>query len=447
MSVLRSEAAHLSPCIGLALGSTLLRRLYDLEPAVQLAEGARVHNGVDGSTSLYRASAVGALLRDSFHRNHPDEPLRPTTNRSLPCAHLSPSLIAHVLGLAWRRPGGEAIGKALRAATCSETGFDVPKLARTTGVTIARFERLVAQVVAADDEPDAPLPHTGSAILLRHLWLRSSSREDLWTYLATLEAHYGPALSADAHDLSRSAWRAQPPYGAAELAAPSVLSAAVDVFSRDVDEALSDRRASFERLAAALALGGSRASPLLQGRYGYREQPPVADCAEMVARELLNALLWDSATQSFDTSRLPPSSLPELRAFYAPGGPADRDGAAVAGSGSGGAGGHDSEVTGEASGEAAWHAGPPAYSTAAAAWFEIVSNRKPIAYLAGLPGQRYEMTPTVENVATCIGVLMGVPGRVRTPEDLGAFWRECHPERGVALRTSALRDRMYLLEP
>jgi hypothetical protein len=38
---------------------------------------------------------VEALLRDSFHRNHPDEPLRPTTNRSLPCAHLSPSLIAH----------------------------------------------------------------------------------------------------------------------------------------------------------------------------------------------------------------------------------------------------------------------------------------------------------------------------------------------------------------
>ncbi len=465
MTALRSEAAHLSPCVGLALGSTLLRRIYDLEPAVQLAEGARVHNGVDGETGLYRASAVGALLRDSFHRNMVEEPLRPTTNRSLPCAHLSASLTGHVLGLAWRRPGSEAISKALRVATCSETGYDVPKLARKTGVTIARFERLVAQVAAADDEADAPLPYAGSAILLRHLWLRSSSREDLWTFLATLEEHYGPALSPDAHRLGRQAWIEQPPFGAADMASLAVLRAARHVFSRG-ESAPSEVHASYERLAAALALGGSRAAPLLQGRYGYDEQPPVADCAEMVARELLNALLWDPTAQAFDSSRLPPSSLPELLAYYAPGGPADRDGGAVmvAGGGDGGGGGAsgvggasggggggigddgEGETAGEARSQAGWHAGPPVNSAAAAVWFELVSNRKPIAYLAGLPGRRYEMAPTVDNVATCVGVLLGVASRVRTPEALGAFWNEREPERRVELRTNAQRDRMYLLE-
>ena len=66
-------------------------------------------------------------------------------------------------------------------------------------------------------------------------------------------------------------------------------------------------------LAAALALGGTRAAPLNQGRYGYRGQPAVADCAEVCARELLNSLLWDAAAQRFDTDRLPPRAADALR--------------------------------------------------------------------------------------------------------------------------------------
>ena len=42
--------------------------------------------------------------------------------------------------------------KALRAATCSETGLSLPALARETGVSIARFERLVEAVAAADGD-------------------------------------------------------------------------------------------------------------------------------------------------------------------------------------------------------------------------------------------------------------------------------------------------------
>ena len=48
---------------------------------------------------------------------------------------------------------------------------------------------------------------------------------------------------------------------------------------------------AFEVLAAAQALGGARSVPLLQGGYGFQAQPPVADCTELVTRELLNALL------------------------------------------------------------------------------------------------------------------------------------------------------------
>ena len=82
---------------------------------------------------------------------------------------------------------------------------------------------------------------------------------------------------------------------------------------------------AFEVLAAALAQGGCRAPPLNQGRYSYLEQPAVADCAEMCARELCNALLWDPAAQRFDESRIPPNASGDVRAFYAPDGPAYGD--------------------------------------------------------------------------------------------------------------------------
>ena len=48
---------------------------------------------------------------------------------------------------------------ALRGATCSSTGLKLPALAKETGVSVARFERLVEAVAEADAEDfDAPLP-------------------------------------------------------------------------------------------------------------------------------------------------------------------------------------------------------------------------------------------------------------------------------------------------
>ena len=148
---------------------------------------------------------------------------------------------------------------------------------------------MVAYAQAPDDEADAPLAaHTGTALLLRHLWLRASSRRELWDYLSALHTRHGPVL-LDAADGSLEAlehdWMALPPFGADELAGPAVLEAAMTSFAESDDGSDNTRAAaSFEVLAAALALGGSRAAPLNQGRYSFRDQPPVADCAELCAR-------------------------------------------------------------------------------------------------------------------------------------------------------------------
>ena len=42
----------------------------------------------------------------------------------------------------------------------------------------------------------------------------------------------------------------------------------------------------------------------------------VADCAEVVVREVVDLLLWDETTGTFDTNCLPPTALPELHEMY-----------------------------------------------------------------------------------------------------------------------------------
>ena len=541
MSILRPECYHLSPAVGLAFsagGSHLLSRLYDLQPAVAMADGARTQS-FDGKEVRWKGCASGALARSLFHRNHADEPLRPTNNRSLPAAHLSPSITASIAGLAWSRPGSAVVHASLRACVCSETGQPLPALAKETGVTIARFERLVEQVAQADDEPEAPLPHLGTSMLMRLLWQRSTTSQEIWTYLSLLHLHHGVMLfdessssssstattaattaataaatataaaattssattatiatnagqlsEAELTRFSEGASSSRPrSFHPGELGGSAVLRAAQKLL-RPTAQQQHDRLSAaeaFEVLAAALALGGSRAAPLNQGRYDYRGQGNVADCAEMVARELLNELLWDPAAQSFDSSRLPAGANAALKAFYAPGGPADRAPCASSSSGGGGSTGSSNEHGGTQQ----WHAGAPVYTAAADAWFQLSSGLAGVHYLSGIPSMRYEcvagsiprmlgvlplplasrlsplasasaavtdlrttdlslasrLAPTCDAVVHCLGVLLGEPD-VRTPSDFEVMWtKRVQPGRRLGLKTNLAGDRMYLMEP
>lgn len=111
-------------------------------------------------------------------------------------------------------------------------------------------------------------------------------------------------------------------------------------------------------------------------RYGYKEQSPVADCSELVTRELLNALLWCPTTQAFDPSRLPPSASPSLRSFYALDGPAQHERAQLRGGSADSPPANPSESP------------PPEYTDAARKWFEMVSGLPRVHYLAGIPSRR-----------------------------------------------------------
>ena len=98
MAALTPSAHHLSPAVGLALsagGAHLVTRLYDLHQSMPIADGAHGMT-FDGKAVRIKSSAASELARGLFHRNHLDEPLQPTTNRSLPGAHLSASGVRSV---------------------------------------------------------------------------------------------------------------------------------------------------------------------------------------------------------------------------------------------------------------------------------------------------------------------------------------------------------------
>ena len=350
MTLLPSGWRHLSPAVGLALssgGSQLVSRLYE-QGLADLGKGS--------------GSAPCSLATELFHRNHHAEPLHPTSNRSLPAAHLSASLCAHVGAIASGGLTGTAARAALVRATCSQTGLTLPKLASATGVSIARFERLVDLVRVADEEssPAATagvfgecVPNAGSTLLMRHLWLRSSpyGKGLLWEYMRTLRAliheHCCTAAAPGASEDEVEAHFLRSTFSRDELVSPTAAGeAAIRLFacraqpvtvacgaaseSAELGEAMppcnghvtaelgeeARQAEAFEFVCAAMANGAEQPTPLLQGRFGYNGQPPVADCAEACVRELLNVLLWSPERGAFDAAKLPSSAMAGLRGFY-----------------------------------------------------------------------------------------------------------------------------------
>ena len=467
MSCMRSSHWHLSPAVGLALsagGSRYLGRLYEIGDEDRLP------------------SAAARLARALFHRQDAEEALRPSGKLSIPAAHLSASLSAHLVGLADAKLGEARTYELLREARCCDTGLSLPSLCRETGVSIARFQRLVEQIAAADDaaatDPAVELlPRVGSAMVLRHLWLRASTgggKATLRTYLLTLEHFYGPVLAPNSMLSPGSSLRDQiqisdlppgsslrdqikisdlppgsslrdqikisdlppgspvPPaqwlhlrFTPDELDASAVHAAAAKLLATASCESTfrgdgedGAVATAYERLVCALALGGSRSPPLVERKVGiqWRQQalPPKADCAELVTREVLNAMLWCTEGQAFDASRLPQSASAALKAFYAPGG--------------------------------------LAYSSKSAseAFMALVSELPGVEYLSGQDGLSsqpplvYEMKPTMGNLLSALQALLGVP--VPDVRALQAIWRRMQPARGIELRLDYTGDRLTVLE-
>jgi hypothetical protein len=271
---------HLSPARGafLAAAPSLLANLHG---AAGVVDSARWRALASASPSV---QLVGAL----FHRYTPDEPPRASMLRSLPAAHLTPTLLGHVAGLAHARADDRAIEAALRAHC------EVAALARESGVTIARFVRLAelardAAHEGADDDAHALAAALGArpghAILARLLWELARGRGCLLEYAAGVATHVPDALSPagraalEPGSEARAAFlrRESPAVAAAPPTAATVARRAAD----GAAACAAPSAAEVEALGAALLARVSSKPVVAQGRYGFRGQPSRPDCVEV----------------------------------------------------------------------------------------------------------------------------------------------------------------------
>ena len=337
-------------------------------------------------------SASTQLARSLFHRHDSNEPLQPCKNRSLPAAHLDASLQGHVLGLAARG----ASPTEVRAGLLS---LGIAPLARSTKVSIARFERLVALVAgggkggagagaswSAESRATGGHGHgtpSGVALMLAFVWASARSKADLLRFLEALHMHQPPgatplfAVDADPHcDSWRDAWLEQQMGsdinyllgGGSVSVAPTEEELAAMCRAELSPDAL-------ERLAYTLLARDGCAPEVRQEHHGYLGQPPIADCVEACARAALGLALWQPAAGAYDPALLPPTADAHVAAFFGAGGEALRP-------------------------------------TAGASWFVLLSARPSppgLRYMIGDGQLAYELYPSVPNFVALLESLLHLP--------------------------------------
>ena len=351
---------HLSPCHGLLLyGSPALEWLWQ-----------------DGS--LQGASAASRLARALFHRHDDSGPLRPTRNRSLPAAHLHPSLQAQYLGLALRRGSAEVVRRTLL-----DNG--IAGIAKDTRVSIAHFERLCALLTEAtvavparslpsprwhaSARETAPsrrdgLSHAlvagldGVDVFLAYVWATATSKADLRTFLHALSEHVQQHHHHNHRPVDRNGQKNEPltplspgcEHNKGLDGSTLFTSAAAlpwsddfskqwetDVFGAEVHYLLGGGSvavapsapelehlhagrvgaAALERLAFTAVARHGCAPEVVQEHHGWRGQPPMADCVEACLREALGLALWDPHAGRYRPELLPPTADPEVVRFFA----------------------------------------------------------------------------------------------------------------------------------
>jgi hypothetical protein len=311
-------------------------------------------------------------------------------------AHLNPSLIGSILGMAHRK--GAPIEHILRKEGVRSNRFQD----QWTGVSLQRWKDLVLLTDSED------MRFLTTPLWLNALWETSRDKSGLLEFILAMERAMGEAIlhndelgNALRHDpAAQQEW-------AAKTFDPTSLT--VDAVTRALDEVmalpLTDPAWStaLEVTCASMATQHAYKPAIAPGKYGHDGGAPKSDCVEMTVRELMDLLLWDETSGTFDLSRLPHTALPQLVELY------------------------DHHADG-------------------AKWFQLLSNLPGCDYISSSPnGTPYELTPTLANVANVTRLLLlGVDGdehqRTVTLDSLATMWT--HTPLNVSTRISRHRPAL-----
>lgn len=337
--LLRPEAVRYAPALGLLLFN-----------AMPFVSNMRWCETLGAVAAHDRALANACMLAEElFFQRSRSQPLELTRSRSRVAYYLTPSLLGHILGLASASPplSDRQLDEVLR-----DLGIATNKVKGTkTGVSLARWRRVIRLA-----EPPVPFSSSSdgrgdkltdigaqlaTAMVLRALWERASTKACLATFLTTLDA-YTPVLrpagecsqvdllrqqhvidnvvaetaDANGHDKGRSAeWQAwlRSAFSADELgssedieqaahtllrlpAAPAADSDTGSAMGTDSD-GWEEWAGALDRVAASLSQVQVAKPRLTVAKYGFQGLPEKPDCVEVTCREIFDLLLYDPLEQ------------------------------------------------------------------------------------------------------------------------------------------------------
>ena len=168
-TILRSDALHLSPALGLAAQASPLA--LNLHRCASAGDAQPSALALRWRARCFRAATAASAARDAHAR-------------SQAAAHLTPAALGHVLGLGLRGAGAAEITATPRDAC----GIRTNRVAdEWTGVSGSRYRRLVELVHAsADASAGAHLP---SLLVLRVLWERATCKRGLLDFFLAVDCH------------------------------------------------------------------------------------------------------------------------------------------------------------------------------------------------------------------------------------------------------------------
>ena len=292
-TVIKPEFAHLSPLVGASyINSDFLKKVYQFAPN-------------HPTTRLLNDPKLGL-----FHLQNTQ--FRDTQSLGMPGRSLNPELVGEIMAhlqagqLNMPEIQNELIKK------WKKTHSDKLKTS-ISSEKLSQFLKLVQDSKNAESEPEQSrlfIPHTTEAILTGFLYRKATTKNELVTYLNTLNKHL-PLLekSIDDNILTDN-------YTSEELK-----KRVIKLKKLDGDKQLKSIEKDFEGIACALLhQDSSKEIPpqVLQSSYGYQGQREVANCSECALHDLCNMLLADTSTGLFNLKLLPSTVLPlkELHDFY-----------------------------------------------------------------------------------------------------------------------------------
>lgn len=426
--MLNPEWWHLSLCFGAVLQCSPFKSNF-LRLADSIRETVKIRATTNDPNQHKRSPLDGPclLMKCIFFQAHSGAPIRLTRNKSMAAAYFTPEIMGSLLGFSMLQDSKwneNEFRRTLREKYGIKSNY---VNGEWTGVSLARWKELVFHLRSIRDlcfknkkassegqELDIIEGLLTTAVWSMAAWNCCHTKQCVLDYFCAAQNISGCQFLSAANPVAG---------GNPGMLPEEDIRSSLTRFLACVSNDKGYLKDSYTSLTKAEAMEDLCSSILTRqhhanakpttpnGYYGFDGGKVKPDCVEVAIRELIDYLLWDDRECQFDVSRLPASAAPELVVFYKT---------------------HSALQGGEE-------------------WFAIMSDIPGCLYLSTSPnGRRYELTPTLRNVArVCFRLLynntnLSLPGPGHTDwESLSGLQEQWqHGDIQIMVKNTLERPKM-----